>query len=810
MDRAADYSPLDLSAFHNAGTSRLPRLRDSSAAEFLGTGMMRGLPFMAGSDQANCYLALGGSTLEQQISLPIGESPMTLIVAHLLADPWPGPGEATVAPVAMYVFVFSDGEVLEVPIRRRVEIDSRRAPMPAGAQPDRYAAVPNVELDAFTRRTEVARFEPRAWLWAWRNPRPELRLDTLRIEALEETIVIVGITLGFLDEEPLRPFAAQPVTLETREAQDAARQGPFAIHVDRGTVSSMRQLVRIDQGDYALVPGSGTPHRDDSRTLYAMVSAIPSATLRIDTGHPTAGAVRFSDLLMNRAVALDGATIAMAETGRNWVRTEFLDEQSGAPLACRVTFRSPTGITYLPYGHGNAAERTRGGDLQLGATRYAYVDGQCEGWLPRGQVTVEVARGFEYEPVRLTTTIGEGQRHLRVALRRWVDMAASGWFSGDTHAHGLSTQAALLEARAEDLRVVNVLMSQWGELFTNTDDFVGGAVASADGTTVVYVAQENRQHFLGHLGLLGLRRPVLPWCSDGADEAELGGPLAATLSEQADECHSHGGTVVLAHFPRPWGETAALVASGRADAVEWIGYSRVGHEEYYRYLNAGYRLPLVAGTDKLGSDVQLGIYRTYVQIADEPFSYEGWRKNLAAGRTFMSGGPIVWFSVDGQSPGAVIRLPSRGGRLHVAATARSFEPVHSLEIVMGGRVVAASQDPAGRRELSLDETVTVDEPTWLAARVNGPGGVEPRRHLGSADGAALNAHTSPIYVECGEARRPADPEARAHLRALVQAGLHYVRTQRTLDPAGRQHRHTEPDHQAHLERPFLEGLSRLG
>ena len=31
-----------------------------------------------------------------------------------------------------------------------------------------------------------------------------------------------------------------------------------------------------------------------------------------------------------------------------------------------------------------------------------------------------------------------------------------------------------------------------------------------------------------------------------------------------------------------------------------------GHLEYYRYLNCGYKLPLVGGTDKMSSDVPVG------------------------------------------------------------------------------------------------------------------------------------------------------------------------------------------------------------
>jgi hypothetical protein len=53
--------------------------------------------------------------------------------------------------------------------------------------------------------------------------------------------------------------------------------------------------------------------------------------------------------------------------------------------------------------------------------------------------------------------------------------------------------------------------------------------------------------------------------------------------------------------------------------------------EYYRYLNSGYRLPLVGGTDKMSSAVPVGLYRTYARL-DEEFSYEAWCRAVRSGR----------------------------------------------------------------------------------------------------------------------------------------------------------------------------------
>jgi hypothetical protein len=218
---------------------------------------------------------------------------------------------------------------------------------------------------------------------------------------------------------------------------------------------------------------------------------------------------------------------------------------------------------------------------------------------------------------------------------------------------------------------------------------------------------------LGHLTLLGLKEQVMPWCSDGPDEAELGGTLETTLAHWADACRRQGGTVVIPHLPEPNGEPAALIATGRGDAVEMIRFGMYMHQEYYRYLNCGYRLPLVGGTDKMTADVPVGLYRTYVRIPNgEEFSYENWCHHLRAGRTFHSGGPIIDFTVDGHQIGDTISLPGNGGTMEVEATAESILPIHRLEIVQQGRVVAATEEAAGTRRLHLRARLPTTRRSW--------------------------------------------------------------------------------------------------
>jgi hypothetical protein len=282
------------------------------------------------------------------------------------------------------------------------------------------------------------------------------------------------------------------------------------------------------------------------------------------------------------------------------------------------------------------------------------------------------------------------------------------------------------------------------------------------------------------------------------------------MSDWADQCRAQGGTVVIPHLPMPNGEPAALIATGRADAVEIIREGSFSYLEYYRYLNGGYRLPLVGGTDKMSSDVPVGLYRTYVYIPpDEEFTYESWCRNMARGRTVHSGGPLLDFSVEGARVGDTLTLPAGGGTVEVTARAQSIVPITRLEIVQGGRVVAVTEEPAGARELTLRTRLKIDGHAWLAARAGGP---DLGRTLTHHDvwQRGVFAHTSPIYVACGGDWSLHSPETAQYMLTLIEGTLTYIRDHSPrYRPGSTTHHHGEPDHRAYLERPFLQARDAI-
>ena len=43
--------------------------------------------------------------------------------------------------------------------------------------------------------------------------------------------------------------------------------------------------------------------------------------------------------------------VEIIDTGRNWVHTTVIDDETNTPVPCRIHFRSPKGVPYAPHGH---------------------------------------------------------------------------------------------------------------------------------------------------------------------------------------------------------------------------------------------------------------------------------------------------------------------------------------------------------------------------------------------------------------------------------------------------------------------------
>jgi hypothetical protein len=533
-----DYQPLDLARYTNVSTAFAGPERQPP----IGRQTFHGLPFEIGSDPRRCFIGIGlnEAARPENVTVAIDAAARWVIFAHALLESRVLAGEPIGRVVAHYLFRYADGELVRVPIRERFEVSvvpTEWGQLPFLALPDGHDHLqPRYQGrwdDAGIRLTEAAQGAARAYyLWAWANPQPERLLQSVTIEPAGRKCLVAAITLGHLAEAPLGRSTKREVQITLPLPADAARPFSLEVEVDRGAATYPYPLSGRPAAEFLgdALKGWGEAPATVTSPAYVEVAAQPSATITVKNEGEELGRANWGQLQAQGQIETPRLRLEMVDRGRNWVRVSVLDDETGKPIPCRVHFRSPEGIPYQPHGHHNHVYSNLntwhvdvGGDVRLGGITYAYIDGRCQGWLPRGEVLVDIARGFEYEPLRTSLHIEPGQQELTLRLKRWTDMNARRWFSGDTHVHFLGAQGAQFEARGEDLNVVNLLQSQWGHLYTNAEDFTGRPLTSDDGRTVVYCSQENRQHLLGHLTLLGLKTPVVPWGSDGPSEAELGG-----------------------------------------------------------------------------------------------------------------------------------------------------------------------------------------------------------------------------------------------------------------------------------------------
>jgi len=808
-----DYEAIDISDHCNIGAAILGDLAEDVET---GQAFFRGLPFLIGGADENCWIAP-----DKNVTIAIGNKARNIIVAHAMLETSLGKGGPVGEPVANYILHYSDGTEESHTIRERFEIAARPG-YPPGKPGAPYLAVTDQKAqllpraegrwdDAGHRQTEADQARAELyWLWAWENPKPDVEIESLEIVPIGQKFIIAAVTLGSLDEYPFHREGRRPVKITLKNQSDAQKPFDINVDIDRGDATYVFPLPALTAEEFLGAPYAwGQDANETSSPSYVEVSATPSATFTVKQGDDELARVNWGEVSDDTSAETDRVKIELIDPGKNWVHVTIVDDDTGRQVPCRVHFRSPDGVPFQPHGYHNQVNSNNGtwhmdvgGDLRLGQMSWAYVDGTCQGWLPRGEVIVDVARGFEYEPVRTKVNIKPGQRELELRIKRWSDMNAQGWYSGDSHVHFLSPTGAHLEAQGEDLDVVNLLQSQWGSLFTNTEDFTGSVSTSDRNESIVYVSQENRQHFMGHMILWGLKQPVMPWCSDGLGEAEIGGSMETTLAHWADEAHAQGGFVINPHFPAPNGEPAALIATNRLDGIEMIRQTEFNHTEYYRYLNGGYRLPLVGGTDKMSSDVPVGLYRTYVNIPDgDEFSYYNWCRNVTKGRTFLSGGPLIGISVEGQGIGDTLNI-SGPGTVEVDAWAESIFPINVLQIVVNGKVVAQSDSKDGVRRLELRERITLDEHSWVAARCGGPNYMGKVFHI-DAMNRGLMAHTSPVYVAVGGDWWMFSEETARYMLTMIEGDIDYIRNNSTQHTHGNvTHHHGEEDHIAFLERPF--------
>jgi hypothetical protein len=385
-------------------------------------------------------------------------------------------------------------------------------------------------------------------------------------------------------------------------------------------------------------------------------------------------------------------------------------------------------------------------------------DGSVRLELPAGRYTYTVERGPEYRrvPGELKIEAGTVTRH-EVLLRRLIDLAALGWFSGETHVHRTPDEVPLL-LRSEDLHVAPV-MTVWNQTnLWNARPLPERLVVESDPTRLYHLLACEDERRGGALLYFNLVRP-LALADDGP---EFPSPVA-----RLREAVGQKGAWVDVEKPF-WWDAPTWVATGRVNSVglannhmcrsvmyedEAWGRPRDPREFpaprgngfytqslYYRLLNCGLRLPPSAGSASGVLPNPVGYNRVYVHL-DGKLSYDAWWAGLASGRSFVTNGPLLLVTANGRLPGEVLR-PDAAGPVPITLDVRVLgdDPLEAIEVVRDGLVV---ERIAGKdvRERVRPRSLSFAASGWFLVRA-----------IAAVPATFRFASTAPFYVEIGSSR----------------------------------------------------------
>ena len=411
--------------------------------------------------------------------------------------------------------------------------------------------------------------------------------------------------------------------------------------------------------------------------------------------------------------------------------------------------------------------------------------------LPAGSYRVEVGRGPEYRTEQLLLEVTPGGSHAVVhRLKRWVDPAASGWYSGDHHVHGsgcfggaasetsknVMPEHLIPHLAGEGLNVAELLLwfYGWNELaqrFRPTID------PSSTAERIIKLGIETSGFgpvAQGHYCLLGLNQlqypgsigtsawpgspmPILRWAkSQGAVTGHahagvgLGGLRKVIPNYDLPPLHPVGASALFTHVTDP------------ANVVDFFGVVDGNYygemNAWYHLQNAGFRIKISGESDFPCIGRRVGMGRTYVAMStpSTPLGYDQWLAGLALGRSYVSEGHghLMDFAVNGLGVGRASSEVNLAGPRSVRVTCRaaayleprpqppawigwSIERARTngrkvpVEIIVNGLPVHSQLIEADGTAVTIDQTVVINKSSWVGVRIPN------------------SAHTNSIYVLVG-------------------------------------------------------------
>lgn len=497
-----------------------------------------------------------------------------------------------------------------------------------------------------------------------------------------------------------------------------------------------------------------------------------------------------------------GTTPVITDEDLVTLKATVVDADTGVHLPHRVHIAGPDGEYYPPEGHTDI-EMSHSNTNNVSFEPDTINDGYDWAMRPDGAFTVRlrardnikvrISHGLEYplETVELSLAESAGQTLIKeFPLKRGINMRQKGWMSADTHVHNLTPLGAIRQMPVEAIDYVNLMFIGRRHPLLRRMFLTGQPDRLSTSDHIVYVSQEVRDANQGHMTLIGMKVPIEPIrVYTGSDTINNLAPLPnEPLNwEVHDMMHAQNGLAYHAHYLFwPGYGSAVGAALKKLDGLEWLrsdissrgfrtrqkiavpGFGqRDAGTMWYDMLNCGVRMPLIGGTDKMNAGrVVGGSCRTYVKVAE--WSHAGFMAGLRTGETFVTNGPLLELTANGQPIGSELRVGRGPVSIEVDANCFSQVSINHLELIVNGKPVSQQEVAAGEKEARLSQAVEFSESGWLAvrARSDQPNPDNWHRQITAA-------HSSPIYVTIGD-RLPAVKSSAEYMVARLNTTLRWA------------------------------------
>jgi len=445
--------------------------------------------------------------------------------------------------------------------------------------------------------------------------------------------------------------------------------------------------------------------------------------------------------------------------------------------------------------------------------------------LPAGTYTVRCSRGPESIPETQSLVVADKPVALKYDVKRWIDTAKLGYWSGDHHIHaagcqhydnptqGVMPADMLRHCKGEDLKVGCCLT--WGPCFDFQKQFFSGKVD--DVSEYPYLLRYDIEvsgfgsHRSGHLNLLKLNQQIYPGGDSNTHWPTLGLKTLTWAKSQGAVCgpaHSAAGltrtigrldgadgldgphrlpnfdipaydgiganefVVDITHdVPGPDGTMLSAV-----DFISTMNTDRVAEwNMWYHALNCGYRIKASGETDfPCITGERVGIGRVYAKV-DGRLDYDRWVDAIAAGRSYVSDGSCHLIDMTAEPTGDAdrrVELGIDGSELAIerpqevtvrvrAAARKEGAPQLPIELVVNGYVADEEKLTADGSLREITLKAKIDRSSWIGVRV------------------FPHAHTNPVFVIVdGKPIRASKESALWCLRGVEQCWSQKVRTYR--------------------------------